>query len=184
MIHETGLSGNVVASFFPPIIFILLCFNVLSTVPLENRLADFLYILLDRWGSGRMTWALESRLIDKLSISCFSSIGYSGEGCYVKSTDAHQTGITIWCQISFTAQKPSFTVNFSEIVKDWKIQHYTNVFWYLKTDGKFPVQPCENWPLLNFHLYRRTIQSQKQKRLRISTSLNVIKWLIKLAIYR
>ena len=35
-IHETGLSGNVVASFFPLIIFILLCFNVLSTVPREN----------------------------------------------------------------------------------------------------------------------------------------------------
>ena len=30
--------------FFPLIIFILLCFNVLSTVPRENRLADFLYI--------------------------------------------------------------------------------------------------------------------------------------------
>ena len=43
-IHETGLSRNVVASFFPLIIFILLCFNVLSTVPRENRLADFLYI--------------------------------------------------------------------------------------------------------------------------------------------
>ena len=35
---------NVVASFFPLIIFILLCFNVLSTVPSENRLADFLHI--------------------------------------------------------------------------------------------------------------------------------------------
>ena len=45
-IHETGLSGNVVASFFPLIIFILLCFNVLSTVPRENRLADFLYIYI------------------------------------------------------------------------------------------------------------------------------------------
>ena len=33
-----------VASFFPLIIVILLCFNVLSTVPRENRLADFLYI--------------------------------------------------------------------------------------------------------------------------------------------
>ena len=43
-IHETGLSGNVVASFFPLIIFILLCFNVLSTVPRENRLADSLYV--------------------------------------------------------------------------------------------------------------------------------------------
>ena len=43
-IHETGLSGNVVASFFPLIIFILLCFNVLSSVPRENRLADFRYI--------------------------------------------------------------------------------------------------------------------------------------------
>ena len=37
---------NVVASFFPLIIFILLCFNVLSTVPHENRLADFLYIYI------------------------------------------------------------------------------------------------------------------------------------------
>ena len=45
-IHETGLSGNVVASFFPLIIFILLCFNVLSTVPRENRLADFLYLYI------------------------------------------------------------------------------------------------------------------------------------------
>ena len=36
----------VVASFFPLIIFILLCFNVLSTVPCENRLADFLYIYI------------------------------------------------------------------------------------------------------------------------------------------
>ena len=46
VIHETGLSGNVVASFFPPIIFILFCFNVLSTVTRENRLADFLYIYI------------------------------------------------------------------------------------------------------------------------------------------
>ena len=46
-IHETGLSGYVVASFFPLIIFILLCFNILSTVPRKNRLADFLcYIYL------------------------------------------------------------------------------------------------------------------------------------------
>ena len=45
-IHETGLSGYVVASFFPLIIFILLCFNVLSTVPRENRLADFIYIYI------------------------------------------------------------------------------------------------------------------------------------------
>ena len=44
-IHETGLLGNVVASFFPLIIFILLCFNVLSTVPRENRLADFLIFI-------------------------------------------------------------------------------------------------------------------------------------------
>ena len=43
-IHETGLSGNVVASFFPLKIFIPLCFNVLSTVPRENRLTDSLYI--------------------------------------------------------------------------------------------------------------------------------------------
>ena len=41
-IHETGFLGNVVASFFPLIIFILLCFKVLSTVLRENRLADFL----------------------------------------------------------------------------------------------------------------------------------------------
>ena len=27
-------------------IFILLCFNVLNTVPRENRLADFLYIII------------------------------------------------------------------------------------------------------------------------------------------
>ena len=45
-IHETGLSGNVVTSFFPLIIFILLCFNVLSAVPRENRPADFLYIYI------------------------------------------------------------------------------------------------------------------------------------------
>ena len=46
-IHETGLSGNVVASFFPLIISILLCFNVMSTVPRENRLADFhIYIYI------------------------------------------------------------------------------------------------------------------------------------------
>ena len=45
-LFETGLSGYVVASFFPLIIFILLCFNVLSTVPRENRLADFLYIYI------------------------------------------------------------------------------------------------------------------------------------------
>ena len=51
-IHETGLSGNVVASFFPLMIFILLCFNVLSTVPRENRLADlphtYIYIYIDK----------------------------------------------------------------------------------------------------------------------------------------
>ena len=41
-IHETGLSGNVVASFFPLKMFIPLCFNVLSTVPRENRLTDSL----------------------------------------------------------------------------------------------------------------------------------------------
>ena len=47
-IHETGLSGNVVASFFPLIIFILLYFNVLSTVPRENRLAYiYIYIYID-----------------------------------------------------------------------------------------------------------------------------------------
>ena len=39
-------SGYAVASFFPLIIFILLCFNVLSTVPRENRLAHFLYIYI------------------------------------------------------------------------------------------------------------------------------------------
>ena len=37
---------NVVASFFPLKIFIPLCFNVLSTVPRENRLAEFLYIYI------------------------------------------------------------------------------------------------------------------------------------------
>ena len=37
---------NVVASFFPLKIFILLCFNVLSTVPRESRLADSLYIYI------------------------------------------------------------------------------------------------------------------------------------------
>ena len=42
----TTFPGNVVASFFPLIIFILLCFNVLSTVPRENRLADFLYLYI------------------------------------------------------------------------------------------------------------------------------------------
>ena len=43
-IHETGLSGNVVGFFFSShnISIILLCFNVLSTVPRENRLVDFL----------------------------------------------------------------------------------------------------------------------------------------------
>ena len=45
-IHKTGLSGYVVASFFPLIIFILFCFNVLSTVPRENRLVDFLHIYI------------------------------------------------------------------------------------------------------------------------------------------
>ena len=33
-------------------------------------------------------------MIDNLSILRFSSIGWSGEGCYVKSTDAHQTECT------------------------------------------------------------------------------------------
>ena len=42
----TTFPGNVAASFFPLIIFILLCFDVLSTVPRENRLADFLYIYI------------------------------------------------------------------------------------------------------------------------------------------
>ena len=37
---------NVVVSFFPLKIFIPLCFNVLSTVPRENRLADSLYIYI------------------------------------------------------------------------------------------------------------------------------------------
>ena len=45
-IHETGLSGNVVASFFPLKIFIPLYFNVLSTVPRESRLTDSLYIYI------------------------------------------------------------------------------------------------------------------------------------------
>ena len=37
---------NVVVSFFPPKIFIPLRFNVLSTVPRDNRLADSLYIYI------------------------------------------------------------------------------------------------------------------------------------------
>ena len=37
---------NVVASFFPLKIFLPLCFNVLSTVPCENLLADSLYIYI------------------------------------------------------------------------------------------------------------------------------------------
>ena len=37
---------NVVASFFPLKIFLPLCFNVLSTVPRENLLADSLYIYI------------------------------------------------------------------------------------------------------------------------------------------
>ena len=61
-----------------------------------------------------MTCALESILIDKLPISRLSSIGY------VKSTDAHQTEITVWRQISFTAQKPSFPVNFPKWYKTQK----------------------------------------------------------------
>ena len=51
-IHETGLSGYVVASFFPLIIFILLYFNVSSTLPRENRPADFLHIYVDLFRSG------------------------------------------------------------------------------------------------------------------------------------
>ena len=38
--------------------------------------------------------APESCMIDNLSILRFSSIGWSGEGCYVKSTDAYQTECT------------------------------------------------------------------------------------------
>ena len=45
-IHETGLSGKCSCVLFPLKIFILLYFNVLSTVPRENRLADFLYIYI------------------------------------------------------------------------------------------------------------------------------------------
>ena len=44
---------NVVASFVPLKIFLPLCFNVLSTVPRENLLADSLYIYIciySRWG--------------------------------------------------------------------------------------------------------------------------------------
>ena len=40
------ISRQALRPFFPLIIFILLCFNVLSTVPRENRLADFLYIYI------------------------------------------------------------------------------------------------------------------------------------------
>ena len=40
------ISRQALRPFFPLIIFILLCFNVLSTVPRENRPADFLYIYI------------------------------------------------------------------------------------------------------------------------------------------
>ena len=43
-IHETGLSGKCSCVLFPLKMFIPLYFNVLSTVPRENRLADSLYI--------------------------------------------------------------------------------------------------------------------------------------------
>ena len=45
-IHETGLSGKRSCVLFPLKIFIPLYFNVLSTVPRENRLADSLYIYI------------------------------------------------------------------------------------------------------------------------------------------
>ena len=45
-IHETGLSGKCSCVLFPLKIFIPLYFNVLSTVPRENRLADSLYIYI------------------------------------------------------------------------------------------------------------------------------------------
>ena len=44
--YNYNYATTLVASFFPLIIFILLCFNVLSTVPRENWLADFLYIYI------------------------------------------------------------------------------------------------------------------------------------------
>ena len=40
------MRGKKGRNFFPVIIFILLCFNVLSTVSRENRLADFLYMYI------------------------------------------------------------------------------------------------------------------------------------------
>ena len=46
-IHKTGLSGNVVASLFPSHnIYSALLQRIMSTVPRENRLADFLYIYI------------------------------------------------------------------------------------------------------------------------------------------
>ena len=45
-IHQTGFSGKCSCVLFPLKIFIPLCFNVLSTVPHENRLADSLYIYI------------------------------------------------------------------------------------------------------------------------------------------
>ena len=40
------MRGKKGRNFFPLIIFILLYFNVLSTVPGENQLADFLYMYI------------------------------------------------------------------------------------------------------------------------------------------
>ena len=40
------MRGKKGRNFFPIIIFILLYFNVLSTVPRENQLADFLYMYI------------------------------------------------------------------------------------------------------------------------------------------
>ena len=40
------MRGKKGRNFFPVIIYILLCFNVLSTVPRDNRLADFLYMYI------------------------------------------------------------------------------------------------------------------------------------------
>ena len=89
-----------------------------------------------------MTWALESILIDKLPISRLSSIGY------VKSTDAHQTEITVWRQISFTAQKPSFTVNFPKWYKTQEFNtllKFSYIWKRMKNSLSTPVKIGRYW---------------------------------------
>ena len=53
LLTKQACRENVVASFVPLKIFLPLCFNVLSTVPRENLLADSIYIhiyIYSRWG--------------------------------------------------------------------------------------------------------------------------------------